>query len=158
MSNEEIQSLAFGMDAKRRKLPTTPTVTTYAQEMRKKEQKYKEKTKVRWIEELTPKEVSILKSSLTQAFCGTSYLIECVDNILAIQRVSKHYPLFEQMLNEIVTLNTDLYNISVHTEKDEENRVEFEKMIFEIVSTMPELNLKQLKLLQEFTTNLKFKK
>ena len=136
----------------------TKTLTPYGLKIKAKEEKYKQKQKVRWINDLTPSEMVRLKSALTQAFCGTSYLIECVDDILEIQGVKKHYPLFEQTQSELVNLNTDLYNLSIHSEKDEQNRVEFEKKIDTVLKAMPQLNIKQIDLLVEFITNLKHKK
>jgi len=141
-------------------MKTLPTkiLTPYGIKMKAKEEKYKHKQKVRWISDLAPSEVVRLKSSLSQAFCGTSYLIECIDTIFEIQGVEKHYPLFEQMQNELVSLNTELYNIAIKSEEDEQNRVEFEKKIDTVLKAMPTLNIKQLDLLVEFVNNLKYKK
>ena len=133
-------------------------MTPYAQKIKAKQTAYKEKQKARWINELSPSEVVRLKSALSQAFCGTSYLIECIDTILEIQGLEKHYPLFVDVQNEIVKLNTDLYGISIKNEDDEQNRVEFEKKIDNIIKSMPDFNLKQIELLDNFVTNLKHKK
>lgn len=136
----------------------TDTRTPYAAKLKDKEQAYKTKQKAKWINELQPKEVNILKSALSQAFCGTSHLIACVDTILEIQGVERHYPLFLDIQNEMVKMNTDLYKISVKNEDDEKNRVEFEKKIDNIIKLMPELTLKQIELLDNFVTNLKHKR
>ena len=55
-------------------------------------------------------------------------------------------------------LNTDLYKIAVKSEKDDLNRQEFEKMMSNIIGKMPNLNMKQLEVLEEFINNLKHKK
>ena len=136
----------------------TDTRTPYAAKIKAKDQAYKSKQKAKWLNELQPKKVNILKSALSQAFCGTSHLIACIDTILEIQGVEKHYPLFLEMQNEMVNMNTDLYKISVKNENDEQNRVEFEKKIDNIINAMPEFTLKQIELLDNFVTNLKHKK
>lgn len=128
--------------------------TAYQSKVKKKEQAYKDKQKFKWLNDLEPKEVVALKSALSQSFCATSYLIECYDTVLNIQGIEKHYPLFLEMQNYIINLNTELYDISVKTKEDEDNRLEMEKVIDGVLKTMPQLNIKQIRLLSEFAQNL----
>ena len=68
------------------------------------------------------------------------------------------YPFIQDFMRGMEMLNTDLYKIAVKSEKDDLNRQDLEKMMSSIIGKMPTLNLKQLKLLEEFINNLKHKK
>lgn len=135
-----------------------PRPTEYARKLKQKAERYKQKQKVKWVKELPPEEVKHLKSALSQAFVTTQLQIECIDTIFEIQGVDKHFPLLKDFQNEMLTLSSELREISIKNESDDANRLEIEKMIEGIVKEMPTMTLKQLQLLQEFTTNLKFKK
>lgn len=130
-------------------------ITEYHRKQIEKAQKYAKKQRERDLKDVTPREHKTLKSSLTQAYCHTALLIECLDTIFEIQQVEKHYPIMKDFLNEMVKLNSELYKIGVKTEEDERNRVDFERMIGEIAKPLPELSIKQLEILREYITNLK---
>lgn len=135
-----------------------PRPTEYAQKIKIKAERYKQKQKAKWAKELRPEQVKHLKSALSQAFVTTQLQIECIDTIFEIQGVDKHFPLLKDFQNEMLTLSGELREISIKNESDDANRLQIEKMIEGIVKEMPTMNLKQLQLLQEFTTNLKYKK
>lgn len=141
---------------------TAPTAVNYLTDpltpYKLKEKKYKEKQKAKWVKELSQEEVKHLKSALSQAFVTTQLQIECIDAIFEIQHVDKHFPLLKDFQNEMLRLSGELREISIKDESDDANRLQIEKMIEGIVKEMPTMNLKQLQMLQEFTTNLKFKK
>lgn len=139
--------------------PTAVNYLTYPLTTYKiKEQKYKEKQKSKWAKELSPQQVKHLKSALSQAFVITQLQIECIDTIFEIQHVEKHFPLLKDFQNEMLNLESELRQISIKDESGDANRLQIEKMIEGIVKEMPTMNIKQLQMLQEFTTNLKFKK
>lgn len=129
-----------------------------AQKLKAKEEKQKQRKKAKWLEELSLKDVTILKSALSQVIVTTQLQIEQVDTILEIQGVDKHYPFLKDFQNEMVKLANDLYNISVKTEEDEKNKLEFEQMINNIIATIPKLNIKKLEVLENFAINLINKK
>lgn len=136
----------------------TDPITPYHTKIIAKEQKTKERQKAKWVNELSPGEVNHLKSALSQAFVTSQLQIECVDDIFEIQGVSKHFPLLKDFQNELLKLESELRAISIHNEEDDANRLEFEKTVENVLKTMPKLNVKQLELLNEFVSNLKFKK
>ena len=129
-----------------------------AQKLKAKEEKQKQRKKAKWLEELSPKDATILKSTLSQVIVTSQLQIEHMDAIFEIQGVNKHYPLLKDFQNEMVKLANDLFNISVKTEEDEKNKIEFEKMMYNIVATLPKLNIKKLEMLENFALNLKNKK
>ena len=136
----------------------TDPMTPYQAKIKAKEENYKIKQKAKWIDDLTPKEITHLKSALSQAFVTTQLQIECIDDIFEIQGVEKHFPLFKDFQNEMLRLGNELRSISIKDESDDENRLKFEKIVENVLKTMPKLNIKQLELLGEFVGNLEFKK
>ena len=136
----------------------TDPITPYQAKIKTKEDNYKTKQKAKWLKELSPSEVNHLKSALSQAFVTTQLQIECTDDILEIQGVDKHYPIFRDFQNEMLRLESELRSISIHNEEDDANRLEIEKTVENVLKTMPKLNIKQLELLCEFVGNLEFKK
>src|SRR5690606_28060804 len=125
-------------------------MTPYQAKIKAKEQKTKEKQKAKWVKDLSPNEVSHLKSALSQAFVTTQLQIECIDTIFEIQGVSKHFPLLKDFQNEMLRLESELRQISIKNEEDDANRIEFEKTIENVLKTMPKLNLHQLEELNGF--------
>ena len=136
----------------------TDPMTPYQAKIKAKEENYKIKQKAKWIDDLTPKEITHLKSAFSQAFVTTQLQIECIDDIFEIQGVEKHFPLFKDFQNEMIRLGNELRAISIKDEEDDANRLGFEKTIEKVLKTMPKLNIKQLELLGEFVGNLEFKK
>lgn len=136
----------------------TDPMTPYQAKIKAREENYKTKQKAKWIGDLTPKEITHLKSALSQAFVTTQLQIECIDDIFEIQGVEKHFPLFKDFQNEILKLESELRANSIHNEEDDANRLEIEKIVEKVLKTMPKLNIKQLELLGEFVGNLEFKK
>lgn len=136
----------------------TGLMTPYQAKIKAKEENYKTKQKAKWINDLTPKEITHLKSALSQAFVTTQLQIECIDDIFEIQGVEKHFPLLKDFQNEMLRLGDELRAISIKDEEDDTNRLKFEKTIENVLKTMPKLNIKQLELLGEFVGNLEFKR
>ena len=57
-----------------------------------------------------------------------------------------------------IDLNNDLYRLAIKSEEADLMRQEWEKKVENIIKSMPELNGKQIDLLEEFIENLKNKK
>jgi hypothetical protein len=119
--------------------------------------KYEEKQRRKAIESLTIEEHKIVKSIVVQFFCTTALQLELIDKLNEVSNIAMKYPFITDFMKGIEMLNTDLYRISIKTEKDDINRQELEKMMSNIIGKMPTLSLKQLELLEEFINNLKHK-
>ena len=98
------------------------------------------------LKNLTIKDDVKLKSIMSQLYCTVALQVELLDE------------LEECFYEKFIKLNNELYSISVKTEKDDISRQEWEKMMKNIICKMPELNIKQLPLLENFIANLKNKK
>ncbi len=98
-----------------------------------------------------------LKATTSQLFCTTALQVELIDNLIALGLVA-FFPSIKKFQQEMIELNTDLYNIAVKEEADDYNRLTWEKMMTRIVSNISSLNLKQLEILDNYTENLINKK
>jgi hypothetical protein len=122
-----------------------------------KDAKYEQKQKQRAIEGLTIEEHVKVRSIMSQLYCTTALQIALIDELNEMKFTLK-YPFIKDFMAGMEKLNTDLYKIAVKSEKDDLNRQEFEKMMSNIIGKMPNLNMKQLEVLEEFINNLKHKK
>lgn len=122
-----------------------------------KDAKYEQKQKQRAIEGLTMEEHVKVRSIMSQLYCTTALQIALIDELNEMKFTLK-YPFIKDFMAGMEKLNTDLYKIAVKSEKDDLNRQEFEKMMSNIIGKMPNLNMKQLEVLEEFINNLKHKK
>ena len=122
-----------------------------------KDAKYEQKQKQRAIEGHTIEEHVKVRSIMSQLYCTTALQIALIDELNEMKFTLK-YPFIKDFMAGMEKLNTDLYKIAVKSEKDDLNRQEFEKMMSNIIGKMPNLNMKQLEVLEEFINNLKHKK
>lgn len=122
-----------------------------------KDAKYQQKQQRRAIESLTIEEHVKVRSIMSQLYCTTALQIALIDELNEMKFTLK-YPFIKDFMAGMEKLNTDLYKIAVKSEKDDLNRQEFEKMMSNIIGKMPNLNMKQLEVLEEFINNLKHKK
>ena len=123
-----------------------------------KDAKYEQKQRQKAIESLSIEEHKIVRSIVAQFYCTTALQLELIDELNAISNIAMKYPFIQDFMRGMEMLNTDLYKIAVKSEKDDLNRQDLEKMMSSIIGKMPNLNLKQLELLEEFINNLKHKK
>lgn len=119
-------------------------ITPYQAKIKAKEQKSKERRKIKWMKDLSQNEYLHLKSALAQAFVTTQLQIECIDTIFEIQGVSKHFPLLKDFQDEMLVLGSELRAILIENEEDDANRLELEKAIEKTLKTIPKLNIEQL--------------
>lgn len=122
-----------------------------------KDAKYQQKQQRRAIESLTIEEHVKVRSIMSQLYCTTALQIALIDELNEMKFTLK-YPFIQDFMRGMEKLNTDLYKIAVKSEKDDLNRQEFEKMMSNIIGKMPNLNMKQLEVLENFINNLKHKK
>ena len=122
-----------------------------------KDAKYQQKQQRRAIESLTIEEHVKVRSIMSQLYCTTALQIALIDELNEMKFTLK-YSFIKDFMAGMEKLNTDLYKIAVKSEKDDLNRQEFEKMMSNIIGKMPNLNMKQLEVLEEFINNLKHKK
>lgn len=94
---------------------------------------------------------------MSQLYCTVALQVELLDELEECFYLTK-MPLFQEFSEKFIKLNNELYSISVKTEEDDISRQEWEKMMKNIICKMPELNIKQLPLLENFIANLKNKK
>ena len=109
------------------------------------------------LKNLTVKDDVKLRSIMSQLYCTVALQVELLDELEECFYLSK-MPLFQEFSEKFIKLNNELYNISVKNEEDDISRQEWEKMMKNIICKMPELNIKQLPLLENFIANLKNKK
>ena len=94
---------------------------------------------------------------MSQFYCTVALQIELVD-ALEEMKMLNGYPFVEDLRKAVIFMNNSMYESAVKNEEDDLVRQVWEKKMENIISAMPQLNNKQLDVLENFINNLKHKK
>ena len=94
---------------------------------------------------------------MSQFYCTVALQIELVD-ALEEMKMLNGYPFVEDLRKAVIFMNNSMYESAVKNEEDDLVRQVWEKKMENIISAMPQLNNKQLDVLEKFINNLKHKK